>query len=708
NVSESNLPPEIVQPANQENVEGDSISLQISATDPNGDDLTYSAPNLPGDLSINQSGLISGVISFDASGGSPYTVGVTVEDDGTPNLSDSVSFTWTVNDYVPSPPDVTNPGPQSDYEGAALSLQIVASDPNGDPMTYAATGLPTGLSIAVDTGLISGKVGAGASGSSPYAVTVTVTDDNDNETPVEFVWTINPNAIPVITPISNQTTEQGDAVSLQVNATDGDADPLTYAALNLPPGLTINAISGLISGTVSMSAVVGVAYNVTVTVDDSKASPVTTVFNWTITSNRPPVVVQPANQVNVEGATVSLQVVASDPDEDTLTYSAIGLPPGLSINPTSGLISGVIAAGAGDFSPYTVKVKATDPKLLYDEKQFSWMVATDNSPPNVTNPGDQTNNKGDNVSLQIEATDPDGDSLEYSAFGLPSGLSINFSTGLISGVINSIASYFSPYNVTVSVDDGINDPVQAMFNWTIESPINNIYLPMVFGNPCSNFFDDFSDPNSGWAIGEDEDFSYGYFGGEYRVLSKNDLYGYLFGAPTCARENYTVEVDARWVGATGERYGILFGIIGDFDQFYQFDVNTDYQVYRIIFFNGIDYQYIVPQSYLPFINGGTSSNHLKITRIKNQISIDVNGNALGSWTDRNITGETYTGITSTPYIGYPISDARFDNFSVTQVNNLTQSSAIVRKSAGNFIPPRIYKLTPNREAYSTHSIQFMH
>jgi hypothetical protein len=272
-------------------------------------------------------------------------------------------------------PVVTNPGPQTDWEGAAVALQIVASDPNDDAMTYAAAGLPTGLSIAVDTGLISGKVAAGTAASSPYAVTVTVTDDYDNATAVEFVWTIDANAIPAITPIANQTNEQGEVVSLQVNATDGDTDPLTYAALNLPPGLTINASSGLISGTVSMSAVVGVPYNVTVTVSDSKAAPVEAAFTWTITGNRPPVVVQPANQVNVEGAVISLQVVASDPDGDSLTYSATGLPPGLSINPTSGLISGKISDGAGDFSPYTVKVRATDPKLLFDEKQFTWTIS---------------------------------------------------------------------------------------------------------------------------------------------------------------------------------------------------------------------------------------------------------------------------------------------------------------------------------------------
>ena len=88
----------------------------------------------------------------------------------------------------------------------------------------------------------------------------------------------------------------------------------------------------------------------------------------------PPVVVKPADQANFEGDVVSLQVLASDPDSDPLTYTATGLPAGLSINPTSGLISGTITAGASAFSPYKVKVKATDPGLLSDEREFTWTV----------------------------------------------------------------------------------------------------------------------------------------------------------------------------------------------------------------------------------------------------------------------------------------------------------------------------------------------
>ena len=234
------------------------------------------------------------------------------------------------------------------------------------------------MAIGLNTGLISGNVAPGASSLSPYAVTVTVTDENAHATPVDFAWTITPNDIPDVTPIDDQSSGEGETiVPLQVVASDGDPDTLTYGATNLPPGLTINPTSGLISGTVSAGASAGSPYSVIVTVSDGKAAPVEAPFTWTITGgNAPPVVVKPADQANVEGDTVSLQVQASDPNSDPLTYSATGLPPGLSINPTTGLINGTIGAGSSTFSPFTVKVRATDPGTLFNEQEFSWQVTT--------------------------------------------------------------------------------------------------------------------------------------------------------------------------------------------------------------------------------------------------------------------------------------------------------------------------------------------
>ncbi|MCK0148378.1 putative Ig domain-containing protein, partial [Arenibacter sp. F26102] len=136
---------------------------------------------------------ISGTIATGAATNSPYAVEVTVTDDGTPSESATVSFTWNVTDVpVNQVPMVTNPGVQTGVEGDVISLQIAASDPEDDGMTYSAITLPTGLSIDTSTGLISGTIATGAATNSPYAVEVTVTDDGtpSESATVSFTWNV--------------------------------------------------------------------------------------------------------------------------------------------------------------------------------------------------------------------------------------------------------------------------------------------------------------------------------------------------------------------------------------------------------------------------------------------------------------------------------------------------------------------------------------
>jgi subtilase family serine protease len=84
----------------------------------------------------------------------------------------------------------------------------------------------------------------------------------------------------------------------------------------------------------------------------------------------------------------------------------------------------------------------------------------------VTNPGNQTTTVGTAVSLQIHATDSaSGQTLTYSATGLPAGLSINSSTGLISGTPTTA----STNSVTVTAKDTTNASGSASFTWTINS-----------------------------------------------------------------------------------------------------------------------------------------------------------------------------------------------------------------------------------------------
>ena len=117
--------PFLTNPGDRSDAEGTAVTLALVASDPDGDTPSYSAPGLSLDAGT---GDITGTVGVGAAAGSPYSVTASVSDGG---LSSSVSFTWTVSG-TNQPPVITSPGGQSDAEGTAVTLALVASDPDGD------------------------------------------------------------------------------------------------------------------------------------------------------------------------------------------------------------------------------------------------------------------------------------------------------------------------------------------------------------------------------------------------------------------------------------------------------------------------------------------------------------------------------------------------------------------------------------------------
>jgi hypothetical protein len=169
----------VTNPGNQTTTVGNSVSLQVTGSDSAGNALTYTATGLPAGLSISSSGLISGTPT------TAGTSGVTVTaSSGT--ASGQASFTWTVNPQGTETVTVTNPGSQTGTVGTAVSLQIHATDSAGKPLTYAATGLPAGLSMS-SSGVITGAPATAGS----LAVTVTASSGTATGQ-ASFTWTVNP------------------------------------------------------------------------------------------------------------------------------------------------------------------------------------------------------------------------------------------------------------------------------------------------------------------------------------------------------------------------------------------------------------------------------------------------------------------------------------------------------------------------------------
>ena len=221
------------------------------------------------------------------------------------------------------------------------------------------------------------------------------------------------NAYPVLLNPGNKTSTVGQAVSVPLTGSDPDADPITYSATGLPPGLTVSSTLGWITGTPTTAG----TYSVTARVSDGVLTASQT-FTWTVRPpNVAPTLTNPGNQTATVGQAAVLQLVGSDSNGDTLTYLASGLPAGMVLTASTGRIAGTPTTA----NTYNVTATVSDGTLSATQS-FTWTIQTANAAPTLTNPGNQTATVGQAAVLQLVGSDPNGNPLTYSATGLPAGI----------------------------------------------------------------------------------------------------------------------------------------------------------------------------------------------------------------------------------------------------------------------------------------------
>ena len=477
------------------------VDASQAFSDPNvGDTLTYTASNLPAGLGIDPAtGKITGTIAANATPGDYYVTVTATDDKG---AATPETFHWTVTNIPPQAVGTLANATYADsFSGVNINTASGFSDPNNLPLTYTATGLPTGLSIDPTTGLITGSLSHNASKNAPvtsgsgatldgtYTVTITASDGQGG-TATQQLKIDATNQAPIIgANTADQHGADGQPVSVEASQAFSDpnvGDTLTYAATNLPKGLTIDPTSGRITGTIDPTASASGPYAVMVTATDNKGAPTTETFTWTV-DNVPPTAataIAPASSPDGQ-AIVPIDTAShfNNPNGLPLTYSVTGLPTGLSIDPSTGMITGTVDHDASKNAPttsgsgatldgtYTVTVTANDGQGGTAVQTFTF-DATNNAPVLGTATADQ--HSADSQPVTVDAskafTDPNtGDVITYTASGLPKGLTIDPTTGLITGTIDPKASVTGPYTVTVTATDDKGAATSESFNWVVDN-----------------------------------------------------------------------------------------------------------------------------------------------------------------------------------------------------------------------------------------------
>jgi hypothetical protein len=341
----------------------------------------------------------------------------------------------------PLPPGVLN---------SPYSTTLIAT--NG-PITWALTSgtLPTGLSLALSTGVISGTPTVG--GTSTFQITAT---NSVGSSSVFFNLTIgNPPTITTPSPLPSGTISV--AYSTALSAT-GDT-PITWSLTSgtLPNGLSLSS-GGVISGTP------GVATTSTfgVTATNSVGSNAKT-FSLTI-NNAPPTPPAITTSSPLPGGTqnvpYSTTIAVTGTSPITCAVTSGSLPTGLSLGSSSCILGGIPSgSGTSTFTITATNAAGSNPKT------FSLTITAAVVPPNITTLSPLPSgiiNTPYSITLQATGTSPITWALVSGT--LPTGFSLNTSTGAITGT----TAIGNVYSFTISATNAAGSTNQA-FNLTISA-----------------------------------------------------------------------------------------------------------------------------------------------------------------------------------------------------------------------------------------------
>lgn len=378
-----------------------------------------------------------------------------------------------------APTFVTTLTNQSLVQGKPFTLALpLATDADGDAITYNATGFPAGLSFTTYPPLLIGTPTA----SGTFTVTETATDVNGVSNSQSSTFTVVANLVPVfssVAPTQNLVVGAPYSYALPL-ATDGNGDSITYSisTSNLPAGLTFTAAPPKISGVPTASGV----YSMTYTATDAKGAPASQTFSMRVAPNNVPTF-SPVTSIPTLYAAVNQSFIlqmpgAKDADQEPLIYSfpnwanySTNLA-GVSFNSNTMVLSGSIPAAG----TYALNFQAADPKGGVTTLSFSIVVTTSNpvsfGGTSILVPTLTVGTTFSSLPLP-PATDTGLQTITYSVIGLPEGLTFNSTSRVVSGTPLLAGQFHLTY--TATVPRGYQ--AQLTSDWTVASAVK---LPPVF------------------------------------------------------------------------------------------------------------------------------------------------------------------------------------------------------------------------------------
>ena len=401
---------------------GTAYSATLAATGGSGTlTWTLASGTLPAGLSLSSAGVISGTPTTAVA--ASFTVKVT-DAAATPLSATSSPLTLAVS---PTPLAVSAPALGNAVQNKAYTSAAIAATGGTGTINWTASGLPAGLALSATTGqsiqITGTPTAAGTSGN----IVVTATDSGgvfqQTKSTAALSLTVLPKLSITTSSLAGGTANTAYSATLQAT---GGVTPYTWSATGMPAGLSINASTGVISGTPTTAG----TSTPTITVNDSGVPQQQATGQFTIVIAPAALAITTTSLPNASVNTAYSQTLQATGGTLPITWSVVGnLPSGLSLNTATGAITGTpTATGTSSFT-----VKAVDSSNPQQTQTQALSITVNSAPLAITTTSLPNAELGTAYNATLTSSGGTG-SITWSFTGsLPLGLSLNTATGAITG-----------------------------------------------------------------------------------------------------------------------------------------------------------------------------------------------------------------------------------------------------------------------------------
>jgi hypothetical protein len=266
-----NEPPTITgTPATTATV-GQAYTFTPVGDDPNDDNLTFAISNKPSWATFTPAtGQLTGTPTA-ANVGTTNDIVITVTDGSLVASLPAFNLQVVGTPQANRPPTISGTPQTTATVGTAYTFRPVASDPDGNPLTFSIQGRPSWATFSTSTGRLSGTPGAGDVGTSAR-ITISVSDGTTSVSLAGFNIQVSAaaNRAPTISGTPSVSVNVDSAYSFQPSASDPDGNPLTFSITNQPGWAQFSTTTGRLSGTPT-AANVGTTSGIVISVSDGTA-----------------------------------------------------------------------------------------------------------------------------------------------------------------------------------------------------------------------------------------------------------------------------------------------------------------------------------------------------------------------------------------------------------------------------------------------------